>query len=95
MASKRKSKVEREAHLQRLAAWRTTTTQYRQRHRVFVMEHLPSMDDAHWKEYTTWVADFGHMIDGGHKFNHQLKGYRRKQLAEMINISIRARELLK
>lgn len=72
--------------------WVKVEARYRQRHRLFVMEHLPSMDDAHWKEYTVWVSNFGHLSQGGKKFNHQLKGHRRRQLAEMINVSIRAKE---
>lgn len=32
---------------------------YRRRHRQWVMEALPSMSEAQWDKYLTWVAGFG------------------------------------
>lgn len=93
MANRQRASA-RETHKLRLERWTHIESNYRRRHREFVMDRLPSMSETHWQAYTKWVADFGFLLGDGKKFNHALKGYRRKQIAEMINIAILAKELL-
>src|SRR5256885_417621 len=49
------------AELKRTGRWAEIVSSYQRKHRLWVMTHMPSMSEAHWKLYETWVAGFGAM----------------------------------
>lgn len=66
----------------------TVEIAYRQRHRLFVMEMLPTMDEVQWNEYLKWVADFS-VGNDGRTLGRQLGAQRRHAATLMINIANR------
>lgn len=84
---KPKSKLERT----REARWDEITTEYRRKHRRWVMDSLPVMSEADWKLYETWVAGFGALRPNtasrnSRKLRRQLKNAR-KGAWEVIDIT--------
>lgn len=53
------SKRAEPAHRKRSERWKTIVKAYRNRHRMWTMENLPTMAEGEWKQYLQWVADFG------------------------------------